>query len=221
MSTAPNVQRRKMQLICKASATERSCSVNRPAYSGYRSKGRLCARAATSGRRPVPLLWGEPAGPGRPRGEHRRADLFFRGLPRSFYLFAAASPRGLRARSDKVCVSPAFRKTAPAALGRAFSPKIPGRGTTAPARYCPRVAQLPRHTAPARSVPLRPAPRSRPCAARAQQKRTAEKFRRPFERALSASQKLSTGCRASDSWCAAGDAPFRCPACPDTPCRAG
>ena len=132
LSTAPNVQRRKMQLICKASATERSCSVNRPEYSGYRSKGRLCARAATSGRRAASLLWREPAGPGRPRGEHRRADLFFRGLPRSFYLFAAASPRGLRARGDKVCVSPAFCKTGPAPLGRAFSPKIPGRGTTAP-----------------------------------------------------------------------------------------
>ena len=154
-----------MQLICKASATERSCSVNRPEYSAYRSKGRLCARAATSGRRPVPLLWREPAGPGRPRGEHRRADLFFRGLPRSFYPSAAASPRGLRARGDKVCVSPAFRKTAPAPLGRAALPKkLPGKGPRSPAIL------LPCSPAPARpprqerqGVRLPGFPQNRPC----------------------------------------------------------
>ena len=131
--------------------------------------------------------------------------------------FAARPPR----QGRQGVRLPGFLQNRPCAFGPGILTKNSREGDHGPPRYCPRVAQLPRHTAPARSVPLRPAPRSRPCAARAQQKRTAEKFRRPFERALSASQKLSTGCRASDSWCAAGDAPFRCPACPDTPCRAG
>ena len=257
MSTAPNVQRRKMQLICKASATELSCSVNRPEYSGYRSKGRLCARAAISGRRAASLLWREPAGPGRPRGgtspcrfvlsrppapgatrcasprlsakpalrlwaghSHQK---FPGGGPRPPAILPPCSPAPARPpRQGRQGVRlPGFLQNRPCAFGPGILTKNSREGDHGPPRYCPRVAQLPRHTAPARSVPLRPAPRSRPCAARAQQKRTAEKFRRPFERALSASQKLSTGCRASDSWCAAGDAPFRCPACPDTPCRAG
>ena len=124
---------------------------------------------------------------------------------------AASAPGATRCASPRLSAKPALRLWAGPLPPKSSRERDQG----------PRAILLPCSPAPARSVPLRPAPRSRPCAARAQQKRTAEKFRRPFERALSASQKLSTGCRASDSWCAAGDAPFRCPACPDTPCRAG
>ena len=169
-----------------------------------------------------PPFMGEPAGPGRPRGGTSPCRFVLSRPPAQLLPlrrgFTARPPRQER----QGVRLPGFPQNRPCAFGPGRSPqKAPGKGTRVLARYCPRVAQLPRHTAPARSVPLRPAPRSRPCAARAQQKRTAEKFRRPFERALSASQKLSTGCRASDSWCAAGGAPSRCPACPDTPCRAG